>query len=232
MFNYLKKQVLEANLALPKHNLVTLTWGNVSAVDRKNNAVIIKPSGIDYDAMSLNDMVVVDLETGKIIEGNRKPSSDTATHRALYQAFPNIGGVVHTHSRHATIWAQTNHDIPALGTTHADYFYGAVPCTRPMTKDEITTDYEWNTGLVIVETFKKRGLKELDIPAVLVSSHGPFCWGKTVEKSVENALVLEEVALMALHSLALNPNLPPMPQSLLDKHFLRKHGATAYYGQK
>ncbi|MDR1828906.1 MAG: L-ribulose-5-phosphate 4-epimerase [Methylobacteriaceae bacterium] len=231
MLESLKKQVFEANLSLPKLRLVTLTWGNVSGVDREKNVFVIKPSGVDYDKMSLEDMVVVDLDSGEVVEGRCRPSSDTPTHRALYKAFPEIGAVVHTHSRHAAIWAQTGMDIPALGTTHADYFYGPVPCTRLMTDAEIASEYEWNTGEVIIETFKTRGIGVLDAPSVLVASHGPFCWGKTVEKAVENAVVLEEVAALALHSKVLKPDLPPMQQALLDKHYLRKHGKTAYYGQ-
>ncbi|EHC55146.1 L-ribulose-5-phosphate 4-epimerase UlaF [Salmonella enterica subsp. enterica serovar Give str. S5-487] len=179
MLEDLKRQVLEANLALPKHNLVTLTWGNVSAVDRERGVLVIKPSGVDYSVMTADDMVVVSLETGEVVEGHKKPSSDTPTHRLLYQAFPTIGGIVHTHSRHATIWAQAGQPIPATGTTHADYFYGTIPCTRKMTEAEINGEYEWETGNVIVETFEKQGIDAAQMPGVLVHSHGPFAWGNT-----------------------------------------------------
>lgn len=178
MLEDLKRQVLEANLALPKHNLVTLTWGNVSAVDRERGVFVIKPSGVDYSVMTADDMVVVSIETGEVVEGTKKPSSDTPTHRLLYQAFPSIGGIVHTHSRHATIWAQAGQSIPATGTTHADYFYGTIPCTRKMTDAEINGEYEWETGNVIVETFEKQGIDAAQMPGVLVHSHGPFAWAK------------------------------------------------------
>lgn len=178
MLETLKRQVLEANLALPQHNLVTFTWGNVSAVDRQRGLMVIKPSGVEYSAMTQEDMVVVELESGKVVEGTKKPSSDTDTHRVLYLEFADIGGIVHTHSRHATIWAQAGKDIPAWGTTHADYFYGSIPCTRLMTDEEINGRYEWDTGTVIVETFRQRGISPVDVPAVLVNSHGPFAWGK------------------------------------------------------
>ncbi|MDU4000337.1 MAG: L-ribulose-5-phosphate 4-epimerase [Escherichia coli] len=216
MLEDLKRQVLEANLALPKHNLVTLTWGNVSAVDRERGVLVIKPSGVDYNVMTADDMVVVSIETGEVVEGTKKPSSDTPTHRLLYQAFPSIGGIVHTHSRHATIWAQAGQSIPATGTTHADYFYGTIPCTRKMTDAEINGEYEWETGNVIVETFEKQGT---------------FAWGKNAEDAVHNAIVLEEVAYMGIFCRQLAPQLPDMQQTLLDKHYLRKHGAKAYYGQ-
>ncbi|EAZ0071273.1 L-ribulose-5-phosphate 4-epimerase, partial [Salmonella enterica] len=196
MLEDLKRQVLEANLALPKHNLVTLTWGNVSAVDRERGVLVIKPSGVDYSVMTADDMVVVSLESGEVVEGHKKPSSDTPTHRLLYQAFPTIGGIVHTHSRHATIWAQAGQPIPATGTTHADYFYGTIPCTRKMTEAEINGEYEWETGNVIVETFEKQGIDAAQMPGVLVHSHGPFAWGKNAEDAVHNAIVLEEVAYM------------------------------------
>ena len=228
MLESLKQKVFEANMALPRHGLVTFTWGNVSAIDREKGLVIIKPSGVEYDTMTAEDMVVVDLE-GNIVEGKYKPSSDTPTHLMLYKAFQNIGGIVHTHSRHATSWAQAGRDIPAYGTTHGDYFYGAIPCTRKMTRDEIAGEYEAETGNVIVERFKN--LSADDIPAVLVNSHGPFTWGKDADNAVHNAVVLEEVALMAMQTEALNPNVAVMQQELLDRHYLRKHGANAYYGQ-
>ncbi len=228
MLENLKQKVFEANMALPRYGLVTFTWGNVSAIDREKGLVIIKPSGVEYDTMTAEDMVVVDLE-GKVVEGKYKPSSDTPTHLVLYKAFPNIGGIVHTHSRHATSWAQAGRDIPAYGTTHGDYFYGAIPCTRKMTRDEIAGEYEAETGNVIVERFKN--LPADDIPAVLVNSHGPFTWGKDADNAVHNAVVLEELALMAMQTEALNPNVAVMQQELLDKHYLRKHGANAYYGQ-
>lgn len=231
MFNELKQQVLTANLALPRHNLVTFTWGNVSGVDRQRGIMVIKPSGVGYDAMTVDDMVVVDLVSGEIVEGSKKPSSDSDTHRVLYQRFAQIGGIVHTHSRHATIWAQAGKDLPAWGTTHADYFFGGIPCTRPMTETEINGRYEWETGEVIVETFIQRALDPLAIPAVLVNAHGPFTWGGSAENAVHNAVVLEEVAYMGLFSRQLTPELPAMPQTLLDKHYLRKHGDNAYYGQ-
>ena len=232
MLKKLKQQVLEANLALPRHGLVTFTWGNVSAVDREQGILVIKPSGVSYEQMQRDDMVVVELETGKVVEGDKRPSSDTDTHRALYLAWPDIGGIVHTHSRHATIWAQAGRDIPAWGTTHADDFYGAIPCTRKMHDDEIKTQYEWQTGKVIIETLQQRGIEPLDIPAVLVNSHGPFTWGRNAADAVHSAVVLEEVAYMGIFSQQLSPELPTMQQSLLDKHYLRKHGANAYYGQK
>ncbi|MBW9430058.1 L-ribulose-5-phosphate 4-epimerase [Atlantibacter hermannii] len=231
MLEDLKRQVLEANLALPAHNLVTLTWGNVSAVCREQGVFVIKPSGVDYSAMTAEDMVVVSIETGEVVEGKKKPSSDTPTHRLLYQQFPDIGGIVHTHSRHATIWAQAGKSIPATGTTHADYFYGAIPCTRKMTDDEINGQYEWDTGTVIVETFRELGIEAKQMPGVLVHSHGPFAWGKDAMDAVHNAIVMEEVAYMGIFCRQLTPDLPPMQQTLLDKHYLRKHGAKAYYGQ-
>ncbi|EIG9087429.1 L-ribulose-5-phosphate 4-epimerase [Serratia marcescens] len=228
--NELKRQVLAANLSLPAYGLVTFTWGNVSAIDRQSGLVVIKPSGIAYEAMTLEDLVVVDLE-GKVREGHRKPSSDTATHLALYRAFADIGGVVHTHSRNATIWAQAGQPIPALGTTHADYFYGDIPCTRPMSEAEIAGDYEGETGKVIIETFKLAGRDPQQVPGVLVYSHGPFAWGKSAADAVHNAVVLEEVAIMAMATRQLAPAIAPMQPELLDKHFLRKHGKHAYYGQ-
>ncbi|ELX7488451.1 TPA: L-ribulose-5-phosphate 4-epimerase [Serratia marcescens] len=228
--NELKRQVLAANLSLPAYGLVTFTWGNVSAIDRQRGLVVIKPSGIAYEAMTLEDLVVVDLE-GKVREGHRKPSSDTATHLALYRAFADIGGVVHTHSRNATIWAQAGQPIPALGTTHADYFYGDIPCTRPMSEAEIAGDYEGETGKVIIETFNQAGRDPQQVPGVLVYSHGPFAWGKDAADAVHNAVVLEEVAIMAMATRQLAPAIAPMQPELLDKHFLRKHGKHAYYGQ-
>lgn len=231
MLETLKKQVLNANLALPQHNLVTFTWGNVSAVDRQRGLMVIKPSGVEYSAMTLEDMVVVELESGKVVEGTKKPSSDTDTHRVLYLEFAEIGGIVHTHSRHATIWAQAGKDIPAWGTTHADYFYGPIPCTRLMADAEINGRYEWETGRVIVETFRQRGISPVDVPAVLVNSHGPFAWGKDADNAVHNAVVLEELAYMGIFSRQLTPQLGEMQQTLLDKHYLRKHGKNAYYGQ-
>ena len=230
MLEALKEKVLAANLALVKYNLVTFTWGNVSGIDRELGLVVIKPSGVEYDVMAADDMVVVDLHTGAVVEGKWKPSSDTPTHLALYRAFPEIGGVVHTHSRWATSWAQAGRGIPAYGTTHGDYFYGEIPCTRRMTAEEIRGAYELETGNVIVETFRAR--PAADIPAVLVHSHGPFAWGTDPDNAVHNAVVLEELAFMAFHTEALNPDISPMQQELLDKHYLRKHGAGAYYGQK
>ena len=223
----LKKQVYDANMMLPKYGLITFTWGNVSGIDRAQNLVVIKPSGVEYERLTVSDMVVVDLFTGEKVAGALKPSSDTDTHLELYRNFPNIGGVVHTHSRWATIFAQEKTAIPALGTTHADYFYGAIPCTRPMTTAEIAGDYELETGKVIVETCPTPD----QIPAVLVASHGPFTWGKDPYDGVHNAVVLEEIAFMAWHNLQRVPGLPPMQQTLLDKHYLRKHGKDAYYGQ-
>lgn len=230
MLEQLKQRVFEANLLLPKYGLITFTWGNVSGIDREKGLIVIKPSGVEYDVMNAGDMVVVELETGKRVEGNLNPSSDTPTHLELYKAFPDIGGIVHTHSRWATIFAQSGMGIPALGTTHADYFYGEIPCTRKMTAEEIKTEYEKETGKVIIERFA--GINPDDVPAVVVHSHGPFTWGKDAMSAVHNAVVLEEVAFMAWHNLSLNSGIKPMQQELLDKHYLRKHGANAYYGQK
>ncbi|MBR0214460.1 MAG: L-ribulose-5-phosphate 4-epimerase [Solobacterium sp.] len=227
----LKEEVCRANLLLPKYHMVTFTWGNVSAIDRESGLFVIKPSGVEYDGMKPEDMVVVDLE-GNVVEGRYKPSSDTETHRALYLNFPNIGGVVHTHSTFAVGWAQAGRDIPALGTTHGDYFYGAIPCTRRMTPEEIAGEYELETGNVIVEEFRQRGLSPDQVPGVLVHSHGPFAWGSDAENAVHNAVVMEEVAKMAFLSTMINPDVPPMQQELLDRHYLRKHGPGAYYGQK
>lgn len=230
MLSELKQQVLAANLSLPGYGLVTFTWGNVSAIDRQQGLVVIKPSGIAYEVMTVDDLVVVDLD-GVVQEGQRKPSSDTDTHLALYRAFPEIGGIVHTHSRNATIWAQAGQAIPALGTTHADYFYGDIPCTRPMREDEITGDYERETGQVIIETFQQTQRDPQQVPGVLVYSHGPFAWGKDAADAVHNAVVMEEVAAMAMATRQLAPTIPAMQPALLDKHFLRKHGKNAYYGQ-
>ena len=232
MLENLKQQVCKANLELPKYGLVTFTWGNVSGVDRELGLMVIKPSGVEYDNMTADDMVVVSLATGEKVEGKWKPSSDTATHVALYNAFPNIGGVVHTHSRWATSWAQAGRGIPAYGTTHGDYFYGEIPCTRKMTPDEIAGAYELETGNVIVETFRNRNIAAARVPAVLVNSHGPFAWGTDPANAVHNAVVLEELAFMALHTEQLSPNVSVMQQELMDKHYLRKHGANAYYGQR
>ncbi|MCB0167295.1 MAG: L-ribulose-5-phosphate 4-epimerase [Anaerolineae bacterium] len=229
MLKKLKAQVCQANLLLPQHGLVTFTWGNVSGIDRKEGLIVIKPSGVEYDNMQADDMVVVELETGKIVEGRLKPSSDTPTHLELYQAFPDIGGIVHTHSRWATTFAQAGRGIMALGTTHGDYFYGEIPCTRKMTPAEIEGEYEKDTGTVIIETFKDKDPNA--VPAVVVHSHGPFAWGTDAMNAVHNAVVLEEVAFMNFHVLMLEPNIQPMQQELLDKHYLRKHGANAYYGQ-
>ncbi|HFR4115810.1 TPA: L-ribulose-5-phosphate 4-epimerase [Yersinia enterocolitica] len=231
MLEQLKQQVFAANLALPKYKLVTFTWGNVSGIDRDRGLVVIKPSGVEYDVMSVNDMVVVDLVTGEVVEGSKKPSSDTDTHLVLYRAFAEIGGIVHTHSRHATIWAQAGKPLSALGTTHADYFYGPIPCTRLMTDAEIAGDYEHETGNVIVETFAQQALSAAQVPAVLVNSHGPFAWGSNADNAVHNAVVLEEIAYMNLFTHQLEPAVVDMQQTLLDKHYLRKHGAKAYYGQ-
>ncbi len=230
MLEQLKKEVFEANMLLPKYGLITFTWGNVSGVDREKGLMVIKPSGVEYDKMKPEDMVVVDLKTGKKVEGDLNPSSDTDTHVALYNAFPDIKGVVHTHSRWATTFAQAGMGIPALGTTHGDYFYGEIPCTRKMTPEEIGGKYELETGNVIIETFNDK--EPNDIPAVLVHSHGPFTWGTDPHNAVHNAVVLEELAFMAWHNIMMNPGIQPMQQELLDKHYLRKHGANAYYGQK
>ena len=228
MLEQLKEQVLQANLALPAHGLVTFTWGNVSAIDRESGLVVIKPSGVAYDGMTAADMVVIDL-TGRVVEGKWKPSSDTPTHLELYRAFPGVGGIVHTHSRWATTFAQAGMAIPAMGTTQGDYFYGDIPCTRPMTPAEIAGEYEKETGKVIIEAFA--GIDPLTIPAANVFSHGPFAWGKDAHEAVHNAVVLEEVAFMAWHALLINPAAGRMQQELLDRHYLRKHGKNAYYGQ-
>ena len=230
MLEQLKKEVYEANMELPRRGLITYTWGNVSGRDAETGYFVIKPSGVDYDKLTPDDMVVVDLD-GKVIEGKYRPSSDTPTHIELYKKYPEIGGIVHTHSPEATSWAQAGRSIPLYGTTHADYFYGPIPCTRPMTEMEIRGEYEKETGRVIVETFK--GHNPAAIPGVLVYSHGPFAWGKDAHEAVHNAVVLEEVAMMAWHNrMMLGEALTPMQQELLDKHYLRKHGPNAYYGQK
>jgi L-ribulose-5-phosphate 4-epimerase len=230
MLEELKKIVCAANKALQQYQLITFTWGNVSAIDRRTRYLVIKPSGVEYDDLKPETMVVVDLE-GHKIEGALNPSSDTPTHILLYRECGEIGGIVHTHSTFATIYAQANRDIPALGTTHADYLYGDIPCTRRMTDREIQGEYEKETGKVIVETFRERKIDVMGVPAVVVANHGPFAWGKDAMEAVHNAVVLEEVAKMALFSTLLNPNLTPIQQVLLDKHYLRKHGANAYYGQ-
>lgn len=230
MLDNLKKEVFEANLELVKHNLVIFTWGNVSGIDRKNNLIVIKPSGVSYDEMTENDMVVVDFD-GNVVEGNLKPSSDTQTHIELYKKYDEIGGIVHTHSTWATGWAQAKLDIVPLGTTHSDYFYGDIPCTRELTKNEVEYDYEKNTGLVILEELEKRDIQPLSVPGILVANHGPFSWGKDAKNAVHNAVVLEEVAKMNFISKSLNPNVSNINDYILDKHYLRKHGENAYYGQ-
>lgn len=231
MLEQLKAEVLEANLSLPKYRLVTFTWGNVSGIDRETGYVVIKPSGVEYGEMTAEDLVVVDLD-GTVVEGDLRPSSDTPTHLALYRAFPDIGGIVHTHSPWATSWAQAGLPLPALGTTHADYFYGEIPCTRELTEREVETNYELETGRVIVETYQKNGLDPTAMPGVLVKNHAPFCWGEDAQQAVHHAVVLEEAAKMAFITYQLNPDARPISQYLLDKHYLRKHGANAYYGQK
>jgi len=237
MLEELKKAVCEANLLLVKHNLVTFTWGNVSGIDRARGLVVIKPSGVEYDGMKPEDMVVLDLE-GHQVEGAYRPSSDTDTHLTLYRAWPALGGIVHTHSRWAASFAQAGRGIPAMGTTQGDYFYGEIPCTRPMTPqeigrpDDVLSPYERETGRVILETFESRGIDPVAVPGVLVNSHGPFAWGSDPANAVHNAVVMEEVAFMDFHALMLEPGRGPMQQELLDKHYLRKHGAHAYYGQK
>lgn len=232
MLEELKEKVCRANLDLVKEGLVIQTWGNVSGIDRKLGLVVIKPSGVPYDDMKPEHMVVVSLATGETVEGSLRPSSDTPTHLVLYRAFEKLGGVVHTHSLYATAWAQARCDIPALGTTQADYWYGGIPCTRLMTPAEIQQDYEANTGEVIVETFRARGIDPVFVPSVLVASHGPFAWGTSVDGAVHNAVVMEYVAKLASETLRINPAIRPMQRVLLDKHFLRKHGPNAYYGQK
>lgn len=230
MLENLKQEVFKANLDLVKHNLVVLTWGNVSGIDRESGLIVIKPSGVSYEDMKASDMVVVDLK-GNVVEGDLRPSSDTATHIELYKKYPSIGGVVHTHSSFATSWAQAKRDIPSYGTTHADTFYGPVPCTRPLNSEEIKNEYEKNTGLVIIETLTERNIEELSVPGIVIASHGPFAWGETASKAVLNSVVLEEVAKMAIQTESLNPKVIQIPSELQDKHYFRKHGANAYYGQ-
>lgn len=231
MLQELKRQVYEANMLLPKYGLVTFTWGNVSAIDRESGLFVIKPSGVEYESMKPEDMVVMDLN-GNRVEGKLRPSSDTPTHLALYKAFPEIGGIVHTHSSYATSWAQAGRSIPCYGTTHADYIYGEVPCVRCLTKEEIDEAYETNTGKLIVSEFKRSKKEIMAVPAVLCKNHGPFTWGKDAKDAVHNAVVLEEVAKMAYRTESINSKVEPAPQELQDKHYYRKHGAGAYYGQE
>lgn len=231
MLEELKQKVYEANMLLPKYKLITFTWGNVSGIDRESGLFVIKPSGVEYDELKPEDMVVVDLE-GNVVEGKYRPSSDTATHLELYKAFPELGGVVHTHSSYATSWAQAGRSIPCYGTTHADYMYGEIPCVRCLTAEEIEGAYEKNTGLLIVSEFQRMEKDPMAVPAVLCKNHGPFAWGKNAHDAVHNAVVLEEVAKMAYRAETINPRIQPAPQELQDKHYYRKHGANAYYGQK
>ncbi len=230
MLEKLKKLVYEANMLLPKYGLVTFTWGNVSQIDRESGLFVIKPSGVDYDKLTPDDMVVMDLDGNKV-EGKYKPSSDTPTHLELYKAYRDIGGIVHTHSSYATSWAQAGRSIPCYGTTHADYIYGEVPCVRCLTKDEIDSAYEKNTGLLIIEEFNRMHKDVTAVPCVLCKNHGPFAWGKDANEAVHNAVVLEEVAKMAMRAEMINPEVKSAPQELQDKHYFRKHGANAYYGQ-
>lgn len=231
MLEKLKEEVYLANMELPKRGLVTYTWGNVSGIDREKGLFVIKPSGVEYDELKPSDMVVMDLKGNKI-EGDMNPSSDTKTHVVLYNAFPQIGGIVHTHSPYAVAWAQAGEDLPCYGTTHADYFYGSIPCARHLTQEELDEDYERNTGVTIVETFKERGLDPKAVPAVLCFSHGPFTWGKDPAQAVYHSVVLEECAKMGIFTRMVNPNAAPAPQRMQDKHYMRKHGPNAYYGQK
>ena len=231
MLEKLRQEVYIANMELPKRGLVTYTWGNVSGIDRESGLIVIKPSGVEYEELTPEDLVIVDLENN-IVEGKLNPSSDTKTHVELYKSFKNIGGVVHTHSSYAVGWAQAGKDIPCYGTTHADYFYGSIPCTRTLTPEEIDEDYELNTGKIIVETFKNRVLDPVAVPGVICKSHGVFTWGKNAAQAVYHAVVLEEVAKMASFTVLVNPNAASAPQHVIDKHYLRKHGANAYYGQK
>ncbi len=230
MLEQLKEIVYQANMELPKRGLITYTWGNVSGIDRESGYLVIKPSGVDYESMKAEDMVVVDL-MGNRIEGKYKPSSDTATHIELYKKYPDLGGIVHTHSTWATSWAQAGRSIPLYGTTHADYFYGPIPCARSLTEEEINGEYEKNTGLVIIETLSKDNMNPMSMPGILCTNHGPFTWGKDAFDAVHNAVVLEEVAKMACYSELINHSVKPAPQVIADKHYLRKHGANAYYGQ-
>ena len=230
MLEELKLQVYEANMELPRHKLTTYTWGNVSGIDREKGLFVIKPSGVAYEDLKPRHMVVMDLQ-GNQVEGDLNPSSDTRTHVALYNAFPQLGGIAHTHSPHAVAWAQANRDIPCYGTTHADYFYGPIPCCRNLTPEEIEADYEGNTGRVIVETFHGRGIDSRHVPAALCANHGPFAWGKDAAQAIYHAVVLEEVARMAMYTEQIRPNADPAPQCIQEKHFMRKHGPNAYYGQ-
>lgn len=230
MLEYLRQQVYEANMELPRHGLVTYTWGNVSAIDHEKGLIVIKPSGVDYNELAPDNLVIVDMD-GNVVEGSLKPSSDTKTHLELYNALPALGGIVHTHSTYAVAWAQACKDIPAFGTTHADYFYGAVPCTRKLTQEEVDSDYERKTGKAIVETFCDHNIDPMYVPGVLCANHGPFTWGKDAAQAVYHAVALEEVAKMALLTNQINPNTAPAPQYVLDKHYHRKHESTAYYGQ-
>ncbi len=231
MLEELRKAVWEANMELPRRNLVTYTWGNVSGIDREKGLIVIKPSGVEYEDLTPEKLVIVDLDNN-IVEGNLNPSSDTKTHVELYRAFPTLGGIVHTHSPHAVAWAQAGRDIPCYGTTHADYFYGPVPCARSLTAEEVEEDYERNTGKVIIETFTGRGLDPKAVPGVICRNHGPFTWGKDAAQAVYHAVVLEEVAKMAMYTVTIDPNTPSAPQHVQDKHYMRKHGPNAYYGQK
>ncbi len=231
MLEHLKEQVYKANMALVEHGLVIFTWGNVSGIDREKGLVVIKPSGVSYDVMKADDMVVVDLATGAVVEGDLRPSSDTPTHLAIYRAWPEVGGVVHTHSTYTTAWAQAGIDLPNIGTTHADYFHNAIPCTPDMTESEVKGDYELETGNLIVNTFNGGGINPMHTPGVLVKNHGPFAWGKTPDEAVHNAVVMEQVAKMAFVAYQVNPHLTMNPL-LVEKHFSRKHGPNAYYGQK
>ena len=231
MLEALKEQVYLANMELPKRKLVTYTWGNVSGIDREKGLFVIKPSGVDYDVLKPSDMVVMDLQ-GNQVEGTLNPSSDTKTHLVLYNAYPSIGGIVHTHSPYAVAWAQAGEDLPCYGTTHADYFYGSIPCARHLTHQELDEDYERNTGMTIVETFRERRIDPKAVPAVLCYSHGPFTWGKDADQAVYHSVVLEECAKMGIFTRILNPNAAPAPPRMQDKHYLRKHGPNAYYGQR
>ncbi|SDA27630.1 L-ribulose-5-phosphate 4-epimerase [Ruminococcus sp. YE71] len=231
MLEQLKQEVFEANIELMRRKVVIYTWGNVSGIDREKGLMVIKPSGIDYDRMSARDMVVIDIRTGEKVDGKWRPSSDTATHIELYRKYPQIGGITHTHSVNAVAFAQAGRDIPALGTTHADYFYGPIPCTRSLTKEEVEKGYEKNTGKVIIETLEERGIEPLAVPGIVVRNHGPFTWGRDAAASVYHAVVMDTVAEMTMKTLLLNPS-AEMPQYILDKHYYRKHGKNAYYGQK
>ena len=231
MLEALKQKVYEANMELPKRGLITYTWGNVSGIDRESGLFVIKPSGVEYDALRPEDLVVMDLKGNKV-EGDLNPSSDTLTHMVLYNEFPTIGGIVHTHSPHAVAWAQAGRDIPCYGTTHADYFYGPIPCARHLTQEELDAGYELNTGHTIVECFRQRGIDPVAVPAVICHSHGPFTWGKDAAQAVYHAVVLEEVAKMAILTRQVDPSAAPAPQRIQDKHYMRKHGPNAYYGQK